>query len=500
MIGSAMHFRDALRRFALGVALLLGGLLAEASGHTGVELSVVLDTDMALDDVRAIVLLSQYEGVDLLAGVTSDGACAPQTGAANLRWILARLDRDAVPVAAGRVLGKEAPPWRSLAESLRGPNLSVVTEPDSGTGTAAVSLLVQTLAQHEGAIYLCLGPLSNLADVLAEDASLAQRIAAVHYYGSPPDDPQRSWNTTRDLDAAKRVYAAGLRIHSLQLADEELLRFDSSFLRAVCGLDGRAADLLCELHSSARVQALVQEGHFRCWDEAVVLGLLFPELIAWRPAEAGSGLVRHFDVAQGRQRYLDLLSEELSLKHGHRHPVGLRTFPTEADGLRADVAAIAPDALSRHGTEEWNAILLTNELHRHLGIYSILGAKLGIRARELLDAGLDELTVVSCAGSSPPLSCLTDGLQVATGATLGRGTIRVDLRASRPGGVFHKGKRALDLTIKDEIVVRIRSDIQECIAEHGALTPAYWSAVRSLALRYWLEVDRAEMCKEVWLE
>ena len=39
-----------------------------------------------------------------------------------------------------------------------------------------------------------------------------------------------------------------------------------------------------------------------------------------------------------------------------------------------------------------------------LGIYSIIGAKMGLRTREYFDVGLDELLVVSYAGSQPPLT------------------------------------------------------------------------------------------------
>jgi pyrimidine-specific ribonucleoside hydrolase len=472
-----------------------------ALAHSGADLAIILDTDMALDDVRAIVLLSQYEGVELVAGVTTDGACAPDAGAVNLRLILARLGRHRVPVAAGRILEGDAPRWRAMSESL---GWSAIGEDVEGTSLApemtALELLLETFSHHENVVYLCLGPMSNLADLLDRDPAVAGKIGAVHYYGSPPEAPDSSWNTARDLSSAKRVFAAGLRMRSLQLHDDQLLRFDTGLADAVCALDGTAPDLLCALHSSDRVRALVDDGHFLCWDEAAVLDLLFPGLFSWRPAAGGSGLEPHVDLALGRQRYLDLLSGDLSMKHGHRHPVNLRAFPTTRDLLRPDVAAIADEALSRHGREEWNSVLLTNELHRHLGIYSILGAKMGIRARELLFAGLDELTVVSCAGTAPPLSCLTDGLQVATGATLGRGTISVHPRESRPGAIFRKGERAVDLRIKDGVVARVREDIQTCIAEHGALTPAYWAAVRALALRYWLEMVRAEIFDESWCE
>ena len=110
----------------------------------------------------------------------------------------------------------------------------------------------------------------------------------------------------------------------------------------------------------------------------------------------------------------------------------------------------------RYGSEEWKAMVLTNEFHRHLGAYSIIGAKMGIRAREILEAPFDTLRVVSHAGDAPPLSCLNDGLQMATGASLGRGSIQVQSGASAPSAVFFGQDRTITLALKKDVVQRIK--------------------------------------------
>jgi pyrimidine-specific ribonucleoside hydrolase len=166
--------------------------------------------------------------------------------------------------------------------------------------------------------------------------------------------------------------------------------------------------------------------------------------------------------------------------------------------FRADVAAVAGTILDRHGAEEWKAAVLTSELHRHLGIYSLVGVKMGIRARELLDAGLDDLEVESHAGLDPPLSCLTDGLQVATGASLGRGTIRVLEGEKAASVVFVKDGRRLRLTLRPETVDGIRREIQEAVRRFGPLTPAYFDEIRRLSIQYWLELDRRESFLEAF--
>jgi pyrimidine-specific ribonucleoside hydrolase len=175
----------------------------------------------------------------------------------------------------------------------------------------------------------------------------------------------------------------------------------------------------------------------------------------------------------------------------------LSRFPIEPSELRQDVARVADDILKRHGAEEWKAALLTNELHRHLGIYSLVGVKMGIRARELLDASLDDLRVESHAGLRPPMSCLTDGLQVATGATLGRGTIRIEANDPAPEAIFTKGKLRTQLVLKDEVRSRIRFDVGTAVDQFGNLTPEYFDEIRRLSIDYWLKLDRREIFEEV---
>jgi len=181
-----------------------------------------------------------------------------------------------------------------------------------------------------------------------------------------------------------------------------------------------------------------------------------------------------------------------------RDTVVIARFPSELSELQADVRSYAKRIFARHGAEEWKATVLTCELHRHLGTYSIVGAKMGIRARELLGASLDELRVESHAGSKPPLSCLNDGLQVSTGASLGRGTINVVVDGTqRCEAVFtHNGKR-LHLRLKPDVAARITAELAALVKRHGGTPPAYFSDVRAQSLRHWLELDRREVFEEV---
>jgi hypothetical protein len=129
--------------------------------------------------------------------------------------------------------------------------------------------------------------------------------------------------------------------------------------------------------------------------------------------------------------------------------VVLNSYPTQPLLFQEDLHPLVPKIIALYGLEEWQTTVLTNEQHRHLGIYSILGAKMGMQARELLTASLDELVVESLASLAPPVSCLNDGLEVATGASLGGGTISEPSTASPSAEAgFVKGNQKLRVRLK----------------------------------------------------
>jgi pyrimidine-specific ribonucleoside hydrolase len=181
------------------------------------------------------------------------------------------------------------------------------------------------------------------------------------------------------------------------------------------------------------------------------------------------------------------------------HPTTLLRYPHEPSAFREDVAVWVDTIVARHGLEEWHAVMLTHELHRHMGIYNIVGAKMGVRAREILGASREDLRVESFIGRTLPLSCMNDGLQVGTGATLGRGTITLDPVAEEPRARFRCAAGAVELRLRPAVQEAIRADIRRLSREHTYGSAPYFAAVRTLSMRYWLDLDRAAIFEETRL-
>ncbi|MDX9907812.1 MAG: hypothetical protein RBS55_14600, partial [Bacteroidales bacterium] len=71
-------------------------------------------------------------------------------------------------------------------------------------------------------------------------------------------------------------------------------------------------------------------------------------------------------------------------RHGHSGQGGVifSGFPVHQDDYTLDVQEIMAETLKEYGEEEWRLVALTSEIHGHLGIYAIIGAKMGLFAKE----------------------------------------------------------------------------------------------------------------------
>lgn len=483
----------------LTVCLLLIILFFTGFAHAHTyRVPVLVDTDMALDDMRALTILLNSHMADIRLIVTSDGVVSPHKGARNLARLLNLMGRNEIPAAAGRELGKPAPPWRNLSENAIKP-FKEEASLEKDLRDEAAREIVRILSGLEGrSVYLCLGPLTNLAGALNLAPGIANKISRLIYYGGHPDDPHPGWNTERDPDAARVVFQSGLTVNAMHMPHDKLLPFDAEMCRRISEMESEAAKAVTKIHSMPEVKNKMLKGHFQIWDEMAVIYLNRPSLFRFAPSATHRQVMvlESFDRKGVLEMYLSLLGHAMDFHLSPRQSVVLKKFPTDASLFRTDVKPHVKDIINRHGLEEWKACFLTNELHRHLGIYSLIGAKMGIRAREVLGAPFDELTVVSFAGKGPPMSCMNDGLQVSTGATLGRGTIKISDLKPRPAALFSHNSKRLTLTLKPASIGKIQRDISEALKQFGGLNQDYFSHIRGLSIGYWYEFDRKEIFEE----
>jgi len=113
------------------------------------------------------------------------------------------------------------------------------------------------------------------------------------------------------------------------------------------------------------------------------------------------------------------------------------------DRLTLDPKTADLDALIDRGTR----------LHGHLGPFPVAGIRMGLLALDLLGSpGYFGLHAESETGSITPLSCLSDGIQIGSGCTAGKGNLTIT-EARRPRARFTvEGGAGVEITLRPEIV------------------------------------------------
>jgi formylmethanofuran dehydrogenase subunit E len=106
------------------------------------------------------------------------------------------------------------------------------------------------------------------------------------------------------------------------------------------------------------------------------------------------------------------------------------------------------DAMIERGTQ----------MHGHLGPFLVAGIRMGLLALELLGStGYFGINAESDTGSVTPLSCLSDGIQIGSGCTVGKGNLTIkDVYVPR-ARFFIEGGKGVEITLRPEIVEGFRS-------------------------------------------
>lgn len=482
------RLRHILFRAALSAASLFF-LVPAVYAHSGkARFHAIIDTDGAADDLRTLCMLLGNREVEVLAVTTSEGALPPAESAASVRALLDGFYHEGVPVGAGHPTGAAAPVWRTHSRQVDwGDTLSVRT-----AFPPAQALIAETLEDEEEKVFfIALGALTNVCDALRENPALGDRIDRIVWYNNQAE-PLAGANFEADSVAARAVLASGVPVAVVSANPACPLVVTPSLLDSIAAVPTVYARKIADTHRAAPLAKLVDVGHLQAWDDLVAVWLFAPELFV--PREVSGSVTSYSlpdEASAGRAQ-----AEILAILRGKPDTESrvFYGFPVLHELYAADVVPMVDETIARHGPSEWRAGVLTNELHGHLGIYATIGVKMGIRAREYFNIGVDDIEVTTYAGHNPPISCMNDGLQVGTGASVGHGLITVaETDAPRPEARFSFKGKTLRLALKPEYARRIRDDVRRGIELYGDLTEPYWLYVRELALRYWRDFDRHEI-------
>jgi pyrimidine-specific ribonucleoside hydrolase len=447
--------------------------------------TVVIDTDCGFDDMRAISLLLARPEITVKAITTSDGSLSPKEGAEKVLSLLHEFNMGGIPVACGDAVNSINPVWRPFCSSI------IWGSQNNGhvTDLNAVDYLYNLLTgENEKITLVCLGSLTNVWSVIKKDANVIKKIDRIVWFNESVK-PLRGFNYDCDKASANLLFKSNVRIDVISNLNIEQALFDTSLVSVSGKSKTLLANVLKNVFSQPSVIENLKKNHFKLSDDLVALYITNPELFGIN-TDIDKLNVRYnkdYDIAGVKEAISDMITGTYITDHN----VVFNRFPIQRELFNYDVRPIIDSAITRYGYEEWKANVMTDEFHGHLGVFSIVGAKMGIKAREIFGVGADMLEVVSYAGTKPPYSCLTDGIQVSTGATLGMGTISLASdKKVQTSAIFTYKDRSIRITLKKEYLEQVDKDINEGIIKFGLMDDGYWKLIRYNALKYWLEWDR----------
>lgn len=447
---------------------------------------VIIDTDCAIDDFHAINFLLSQPEIEVSAIVVSEGTLKAEDGVTKIHALLREWNIDSLPVTCNNIPISEIPPWRKLNRQLKWGLMN-----DHAVCDDYEQVLKSLFENTENITYslVCLGSLSTADYILDNHPQYISQIRRIVWYGGAVQFHQ-GFNYQCNSTAADKVLSSNkIRIDIISSPYQEIRLFDEGFMENLKDTDNQLSKIIYRFHQQPEILESNHRKNRYLQDELVAVYILNPELFDMNinPADIRIRYNESYDLQAVREVIADLMKGSYRFKKN----VAFNEFPTDRKFYNYDVRQIMDSAIARHGPDEWKACVITDEFHGHLGVFSVVGVKMGIKAREIFNVAPDNLIVVSSAGSTPPYSCLNDGIQVSTGATLGQGTISlVRDTLTSPEALFSFRGKSVKIRLKDEYLKIINQDIHEGIVKFGLMDDGYWKLIRRAALKYWRDWDR----------
>lgn len=440
-----------LCRWALLLALVpLGAAAMDEHGHQ--RAPVVVDTDMALDDVRALMALLAEPRVDVRGVATVEGSASVGRGTDNLVGLLESLRRTDIGVFRGAHLrGEPAPRWRDRVDRLGGAGFP----PPRGTIEVGVASqgVMSLLDLHEGKLkYLALGPLRNLVVLQKAQACSLDRMESIWIPANVgPDLEIDAWNLEFDRASTREVFESDAFI---VLVDVSVGRqIDAQALLSSVEGESESAHWIRRSLGAEPADAV----HWQIYDELVVA------------AVADRGLAEH-DVF----RYVLVTGQD-----------GVYRLKPQDDGNVTVVRFKDIDATIEYLRQRWETQVgrsahsssddieprdLLRAFHGHLGPYVVLGYRMGLEAVAALGSdGHFDLSAEVHSPVKPPASCLIDGVQLGSGCTLGKGNINVVVADGPAFAVFTaEDGRSVTVRLRDTVPQRVRQQVEQDGVEAAA--------------------------------
>lgn len=98
--------------------------------------------------------------------------------------------------------------------------------------------------------------------------------------------------------------------------------------------------------------------------------------------------------------------------------------------------------------------------HGHIGPFLAIGLRMGLIANETLGRAPMQTEARVGVEPRPPKSCIVDGIQLASGCTMGKRNIEIEAVGGAVSATFSRGQRSLTVTLRDEFLEKMEADLE----------------------------------------
>ena len=470
-------------------SLILSALLSgNAFSHSGKpKFHVIIDTDGAIDDMRAISMFLSGNDIRVLAISCSQGTLLADTVFVKVNSLLSAFHHEGIPVGLSDKVNFELPAWSLFAQNIRWVN--AINTQNLNFNKTSIEILNNTIENYQNKVTLiALGSLKTYADWLKANRNAADKIERIIWYNN--HNIKDGFNYKVSPESYEYIKQSGILLDVVANNTDDLF-VNQDYLNHVHRANSIYASQIENVHSQASVVEKINDKHLHLWDDIVPLYLTVPILFDIETKHN----IKFVTINQNLiPSFVYETIGKLLISATTTNNRVFTAFPIDTALYKPEYAKMLNETIGKFGLIEWKAISMTNEIHGHTGIYSIIGAKMGIRAMEYFNVGVNNLEATTFAGNNPPLSCYNDGVQISTGATIGQGLITIaDSISAIPSAIFEFNNQRVNIALKPEIAEQMRYEIKYGVTNYGLLSDKYWLYIEELAIKYWADFDRQEI-------
>ncbi len=263
--------------------LLLCGLLSAHSGKP--RYHVVIDTDGALDDMRAITMFLAASDVRVLAITCSRGSLPARNTGRKVRSLLHTFHHEGIQVGTDTDLDTILPEWSSFANDVWWGKCQDVNPCD--TFENATGLLKKVIHDYPYPVTLiALGSLETYAGLIRSDPEISDNIKRIIWYNEYITDRGYNYRISPESFAAIRRTGISLDIVTNK---KRAWPVDQDYLSHINRARSIYARQIGSVFSQAPVLEKMHQQKLYLWDDLVPLYLTVPVLFETE----GSGNLRY---------------------------------------------------------------------------------------------------------------------------------------------------------------------------------------------------------------